>query len=182
MNEILEVSNKPIIFDADTGGKVEHFSLNIKTLERTGVSAVVIEDKTGLKKNSLLGNDVVQTQDTILNFSNKIKAGKEAQISDALMLIARIESLILGAGMHDALDRAFAYVDAGADGIMIHSRLKDPKEIKDFVSEFRSQNIKTPLVVVPTSFNTVTINEFEEMGVNIVIAANHMLESFLPCH
>ena len=180
VNEILEVSSKPLIFDADTGGKVEHFSLNIKTLERSGVSAVVIEDKTGLKKNSLLGNDVLQTQDTIANFSNKIKVGKRAQVSDALMIIARIESLILGAGMKDALDRAASYVEAGADGIMIHSRLSDPKEIKEFVSQFRSQNLSTPLVVVPTSFNTVTIDEFEDMGVNIVIAANHMLRASYP--
>ena len=180
VNEILEVTTKPIIYDADTGGKIEHFELTVKSLERTGISAVVIEDKTGLKKNSLLGNDVIQSQDTIENFSNKIICGKNAQLTDDFMIIARVESLILEKGMNDALKRAFSYVDAGANGIMIHSRKKDPTEIFEFVHKFRDRDITTPLVVVPTSFNTVKINEFSEKGVNIVIAANHMLRSSYP--
>ncbi|MDB9747801.1 phosphoenolpyruvate mutase [Gammaproteobacteria bacterium] len=180
VNDIFEVTTKPMIFDADTGGKLEHFEFTVKSLERTGVSAVVIEDKIGLKKNSLFGNDVSQQQDTIENFSKKIIAGKNSQIGNDFMIIARVESLILEAGMSDALKRAFAYVEAGADGIMIHSRNKNPKEIKEFVSKFRSKNDLTPLVVVPTSFNSVTIEEFEEMGVNIVIYANHMLRAAYP--
>jgi phosphoenolpyruvate phosphomutase len=180
INEIFEVTTKPLIFDADTGGKIEHFEFTVRSLERTGVSAVIIEDKTGLKKNSLFGNDVVQTQDTIENFCAKISAGKKAQISKDFMIIARIESLILEAGMEDALQRAFAYVKAGADGIMIHSRLKDPAEIIEFVTNFRAKDKITPIVVVPTSFNSVSTDEFAKIGVNIVIYANHMLRAAYP--
>lgn len=180
VSDIFEVTTKPMIFDADTGGKTEHFEFSVRSLERAGVSAVVIEDKTGLKKNSLLGNDVPQTQDTIENFCDKISRGKQAQISDDFMIIARIESLILDAGMDDALNRAKAYIDAGADGIMIHSRHKDPKEIIEFLTKFRKTDQNTPVVVVPTSFNSVTIEEFIELGVNVVITANHMLRSAYP--
>lgn len=180
VNEIFEVTTKPMIFDGDTGGKIEHFEFTVKTLERTGVSAVVIEDKTGLKKNSLFGNEVEQTQDTIENFCNKIIAGKTAQITDDFMIIARIESLILEQGMEDALTRAKAYIEAGADGIMIHSRHKDPSEIIDFMKKFRGIDSKTPVVVVPTSFNSVTVEEFIDLGVNVVISANHMLRSAYP--
>lgn len=180
VNEIFEVTTKPMIFDGDTGGKIEHFEFTVKSLERTGVSAVVIEDKTGLKKNSLFGNEVQQTQDSVENFCLKIKAGKAAQITDDFMIIARIESLILEAGMEDALRRAESYVGAGADGIMIHSRHKDPSEIIEFMQRFRASDTETPVVVVPTSYNSVTIEEFVELGVNVVISANHMLRSAYP--
>ena len=180
INEIFEVTTKPMIYDADTGGKIEHFEFMVRSLERTGVSAMIIEDKTGLKKNSLFGNDVSQTQDSIENFCKKIRTGKEAQITKDFMIIARIESLILEAGMEDALKRAFAYVDSGADGIMIHSRLKDPSEIIQFISEFRKKDKNTPIVVVPTAFNSVTTDEFSKMGVNVVIYANHMLRAAYP--
>lgn len=180
INDIFEVTTKPLIFDADTGGKKEHFEFTVKSLERTGVSAVIIEDKTGLKKNSLLGNEVVQTQDSVENFCEKIKVGKSAQITDDFMIIARVESLILEAGMDDALTRAHAYVDAGADGIMIHSRHKDPAEIREFMKKFRSKNKNSPVVVVPTSYNSVTVEEFIDMKVNIVISANHMIRSAYP--
>ena len=180
VNEIFEVTTKPMIYDADTGGKAEHFEFTVRSLERTGVSAVIIEDKTGLKKNSLFGNEVKQTQDSIENFCYKIKMGKKAQITKEFMIIARIESLILEAGMEDALKRAFAYVGAGADGIMIHSRQKDPSEIKEFIKKFRQKDKNTPIVVVPTSFNSVTTDEFKQMGVNVVIYANHMLRAAYP--
>ncbi len=180
VNDIFEVTTKPMIFDADTGGKTEHFEFTVRSLERAGVSAVVIEDKTGLKKNSLFGNDVKQTQDSIEGFSDKISRGKASQISDDFMIIARIESLILEAGIEDALTRAEAYIEAGADGIMIHSRHKDPAEITEFMKKFRAKDQVTPVVVVPTSFNSVTIEEFEEMGVNVVITANHMLRAAYP--
>ncbi len=180
INEIFEVTTKPMIYDADTGGKSEHFAFTVRSLERTGVSAVIIEDKTGLKKNSLFGNDVSQTQDTIEGFCLKIKAGKAAQITNEFMIIARIESLILEAGMDDALKRAYAYVEAGADAIMIHSRLKDPSEVIEFVTTFREKDDITPIVVVPTSFNAVTVDEFAKIGVNIVIYANHMLRAAYP--
>ena len=180
VNQIFEVTTKPMIFDADTGGKIEHFEFTVKSLERTGVSAAVIEDKTGLKKNSLFGNEVQQTQDSIENFCDKIKKGKAAQLSDDFMIIARIESLILEAGMEDALTRASAYIGAGADAIMIHSRHKDPAEIIEFMQRFRATDKTTPVVVVPSSFNSVTVEEFVDMGVNVVITANHMLRASYP--
>ncbi len=180
INEIFEVTTKPMIYDADTGGKPEHFEFTVRSLERTGVSAVIIEDKTGLKKNSLFGNEVPQTQDSIENFCHKIKLGKNAQITDDFMIMARIESLILEAGMNDALNRSFAYTKSGADAIMIHSRKKDPSEIFEFVSKFRKKDKNTPIVVVPTSFNAVTTDEFEKAGINIVIYANHMLRAAYP--
>ena len=180
VNDIFEVTTKPMIFDADTGGKTELFEFTVRSLERSGVSAVVIEDKTGLKKNSLFGNDVQQTQDSVEGFSEKIRRGKAAQISDDFMIVARIESLILESGMDDALSRAHAYIKAGADGIMIHSKHKDPAEIIEFMKKFRSTNENTPIVVVPTSFNAVTIEEFIDMGVNVVVTANHMLRAAYP--
>ncbi|WP_282768068.1 phosphoenolpyruvate mutase [Coprobacillus cateniformis] len=180
IDDVMDVSTKPIILDGDTGGLIEHFVYNVRTLERIGVSAIIIEDKTGLKKNSLFGNDVIQTQDTIENFCNKIKAGKQAQLSDDFMIIARIESLILDKGMPDALNRAFAYVNAGADGIMIHSRKKNPDEIYEFCDKFREQDQSTPIVVVPTSYNIVTENELAMHGINIVIYANQLTRSAFP--
>lgn len=180
IEDIMEVTTKPIIFDGDTGGLIEHFVYNIKTLERIGVSACIIEDKVGLKKNSLFGNEVVQTQDTIEHFQEKIRAGKKALKTSDFMLIARIESLILEQGMEDALDRAFAYVEAGADGIMIHSRKKSPDEIFEFCEKFRAKNAATPIVVVPTSFNSVTEQEFAEKNINIVIYANQLTRSAFP--
>lgn len=180
IDDVMEVTTKPIIFDGDTGGLIEHFVYNVRTLERMGVSAVIIEDKTGLKKNSLFGTDVEQTQDTIENFCAKIKAGKSVQLTDDFMIIARIESLILGKSMEDALNRARAYVEAGADGIMIHSRKKEPDEILEFCKEFREWNKDTPLVVVPTSFNTVTESVLISYGVNIVIYANQLTRSAFP--
>ena len=180
IDDIMEVTTKPIIFDGDTGGLKEHFVYTVRTLERMGVSMVIIEDKIGLKKNSLFGTEVKQTQDDIESFCEKIKAGKEAQKSKDFMICARIESLILEQGMEDALKRAFAYVKAGADAIMIHSRRKDPDEIFEFVKKFREKNIDTPIVVVPTSFNTVTEEEFKSIGVNIVIYANQLIRAGFP--
>ncbi len=180
INDIFEVTTKPLIFDADTGGQLEHFEFTVKSLERVGVSAVIIEDKKGLKKNSLLGNSVQQTQATVEEFCAKIAAGKNAQSGDDFMVIARVESLILEAGIQDALTRAIAYVNAGADGVMIHSRKKAPDEIRSFVKLFRDIDKTTPLVVVPTTFNTVTVDEFQDIGVNILIYANHLLRASYP--
>lgn len=180
IDDIMEVTTKPIIFDGDTGGLKEHFVYTVRTLERMGVSMVIIEDKIGLKKNSLFGTDVKQTQDDIKNFCEKIKAGKAAQKSKDFMICARIESLILEAGMDDALKRATAFVKAGADAIMIHSRKKEPDEIFEFVEKFRKKDKKTPIVVVPTSFNTVYEEEFKKRGVNIVIYANQLTRAGFP--
>ncbi len=180
IDDITEVTTKPIIFDGDTGGLTEHYVYTVKSLEKMGVSAVIIEDKTGLKKNSLFGTEVEQRQDSIENFSAKIAAGKKAQKSSDFMIIARIESLILEQGMDDALERARAFVKAGADGIMIHSRKKEPDEIFEFIRTFRNEDKYTPLVVVPTSFNSVTEEEFKKQGVNIVIYANQLMRSEVP--
>jgi phosphoenolpyruvate phosphomutase len=166
--------------DADTGGKEEHFAINAKSMERLGISAVIIEDKTGLKKNSLFGNDVEQAQEDPNIFGQKIRRARNSIASDDFMIIARIESLILEKGLDDALERARIYIDAGAHGIMIHSRNKSPKEIFNFAATYKRENPDIPLVVVPTSFNTVTKKEFENAGVNILIYANHMLRSSYP--
>ena len=180
IDDIMEVTTKPIIFDGDTGGLTEHFVYTVRSLERMGVSAVIIEDKKGLKKNSLFGTEVEQTQASIEEFSEKIAAGKAAQLTDDFMILARIESLILEKGMEDALDRARAFVKAGADGIMIHSRKKDPAEIVDFCDKFREEDKNTPIVVVPSSFNVITEEELAKHGVNIVIYANQLTRSAFP--
>lgn len=180
IDDVMDVTTKPIILDGDTGGLIEHFVYNVRTLERMGVSAVIIEDKTGLKKNSLFGTEVEQTQDSIENFCAKIRAGKQVLRTEEFMIIARIESLILERGMEDALNRAFAYTEAGADGIMIHSRKKSPDEILEFCRLFREKDAKTPIVVVPTSFNSITEEELAAAGVNIVIYANQLTRSAFP--
>ena len=180
IDDVTEVTTKPIIFDGDTGGLTEHFVYTVRTLEKMGVSAIIIEDKTGLKKNSLFGTEVQQTQDTIESFSAKISAGKQAQLTDDFMIIARIESLILEQGMEDALKRAEAFVNAGADGIMIHSRRKETDEILEFCNKFRIKDKKTPIVVVPSSFNTITEEELAAHGVNIVIYANQLTRAAFP--
>ncbi len=180
LNDALEVTTKPVIFDGDTGGKVEHFVFTVRTLERLGISAVIIEDKVGLKQNSLFGTDAVQTQDSIEGFCTKIKAGKNAQITEDFMIIARIESLIAGKPVEDALERAFAYVATGADGIMIHSKNKDGMDIKEFCERFREKDVETPIVAVPTTYNQFTEDELSSWGINVVIYANHMLRAAYP--
>ena len=180
IDDVMEVTTKPIIFDGDTGGLTEHFVYTVRSLERMGVSAVIIEDKTGLKKNSLFGTEVKQTQDSVEHFCAKIAAGKQVQLTDDFMIIARIESLILEQGMDDALTRARAYVGAGADGIMIHSRKKDPAEVLEFCDRFRAEDKDTPIVAVPSSYNSVTEEELASHGVNIVIYANQLTRSAFP--
>ncbi len=180
LNDTIECTTKPIIYDGDTGGKIEHFSFTVRTLERHGISAIIIEDKIGLKKNSLFGTSVPQSQDTIEGFSAKIKSGKAAQVTDDFMIIARVESLILGKSVEDALERTLAYVKAGADGIMIHSKEKTGLDIKDFCERLRLENKSIPIVVVPSTFNHITEEEFQHWGANIVIYANHMLRASYP--
>ena len=180
LNDTLEVTTKPVIYDGDTGGKTEHFVFTVRTLERLGVSAVIIEDKVGLKQNSLFGTDAVQTQDTIEGFCAKIKAGKEAQVTRDFMIISRCESLIAGKPVDDALERCHAYVAAGADGIMIHSKNKDGMDIKEFCQRFREVDNHTPIVAVPTTYAQFTEEELASWGINIVIYANHMLRSAYP--
>jgi phosphoenolpyruvate mutase len=180
INEIMEVTTKPIILDGDTGGRTEHFIYNVRTLERLGVSAIIIEDKTGLKQNSLFGTDAVQVLDDPYEFAKKINAGKQAQLTRDFMIISRLESLIAGAGIDDALNRAKIYIDAGADAVMIHSKEKDGKEIADFLKRFREFAPHIPVVLVPTSYNHFTEEELCEMGGNIIIYANHLLRSAYP--
>jgi phosphoenolpyruvate phosphomutase len=180
INDILEVTTKPIIFDGDTGGIPEHFVYTVKSLERLGISAIIIEDKIGLKQNSLFGTDVDQFQETIENFCHKITIGKKAQITEDFMIIARIESLILKNGIDDALKRAQAYIDAGADGIMIHSKEKSPDEVLDFCREYSKFENRKPLIAVPTTYNSITEQELSQAGVNVVIYANQLLRSAYP--
>lgn len=180
LNDSLEVTTKPVIYDGDTGGKTEHFVFTVRTLERLGVSAVIIEDKVGLKQNSLFGTDAVQTLDSIEGFCSKIQAGKEAQVTRDFMIIARCESLIAGKPVEDALERCHAYVAAGADGIMIHSKNKDGMDIKEFCQRFREEDAHTPIVAVPTTYAQFTEAELAEWGINVVIYANHMLRSSYP--
>ena len=180
IDDVMDVTTKPIILDADTGGLIEHFVYNVRTLERMGVSAIIGEDKTGLKKNSLFGTEVAQTQDTMEHFAAKIAAGKRVQRTDDFMIIARIESLILEKGMDDALVRARAYTAAGADGIMIHSRKRDPSEIFAFCDAFHAEQPDIPLIVVPTSYNQVTEQELIAHGVKVVIYANQLMRSAFP--
>jgi len=180
VSDILETTTKPIIFDGDTGGIAEHFVYMVRTLERLGVSAVIIEDKKGLKKNSLFGTDVVQIQDNIEDFAHKVSAGKRAQVTDDFMIIARIESLILKAGMDDALARAQAYIATGADGIMIHSKRPTADEVLTFCKEYEKFDDRVPLVVVPSTYAQTTEDELAEAGVRVVIYANQLLRSAYP--
>ncbi len=177
IEEILEVTTKPIIVDGDTGGRIGHFKFRVKTLERLGVSAIIIEDKVGDKRNSLFGTTVPQEQDTIEHFSQKIHEGKRSQVTEDFMIIARVESLILKKGMKDALKRAAAYISAGADGIMIHSKEKNGKEIIEFCEKFEK---KVPLIVVPSTYAHMNESELEKLGVNVIIYANHLLRSAYP--
>lgn len=180
VSQILDVTTKPIVFDMDTGGMLEHFVYNIATIEKAGVSAVIIEDKTGLKRNSLFGTSVEQNQESIGNFCEKIRAGKSVIKSGNFMLIARIESLILKQGLEDALTRAMAYVEAGADGIMIHSKETSPQEVFAFCDQFRAVDPVTPIVAVPTTYCSVTEEELLARGVNMVIYANQLLRASYP--
>ena len=179
-NEILEVTTKPIVFDGDTGGKPEHLAFTVRSLERLGVSAIIIEDKEGLKRNSLFGTEVEQTQSSIEDFCGRIKQAKTSQVTSEFMVVARIESLILEKGMGDAVERALAYIDAGADAIMIHSRKKTPDEVFEFCSIIRNKGLTVPIVVVPTSFSSVTETELANAGVNMVIYANHLIRAAYP--
>ena len=180
IEQIMEVTTKPIIVDGDTGGTIEHFQFRVRTLERLGVSAVIIEDKIGNKRNSLFGTDVFQEQDTIDNFCRKIIEGKKCLLTDHFMIIARVESLILKKGMEDALIRAKAYILAGADGIMIHSKEKDGGEIKEFCNKYSSFDNKVPLVVVPSTFSSFDEDELKDLGVNVIIYGNHLIRSAYP--
>ena len=179
INEILEVTTKPIIVDGDTGGMPEHFCYMVRTLERLGVSAVIIEDKKFPKKNSLLEGAKHEQEDMEI-FCEKIKAGKKAQLTEEFMIVARIESLIIpqhGSDILDAVLRATYYIDAGADGIMIHSKDKKPDKILEFCKEYKKLKKKVPLVAVPTTYNTITEKELQEAGVNVIIYANYPLRS-----
>ena len=179
LNDVMEVTTKPIIYDGDTGGKVEHFRYTVQNLERIGVSAVVIEDKKGLKRNSLFGTDVPQEQEEVEIFSEKIKMGNLSKKTDEFMIIARIESLILNKGLKDALHRAEKYCEAGANGILIHSKEENPADIINFAKSFKN-NYDIPLVVVPTTYNQIKVEELSSLGIDIVIFANHLLRSAYP--
>ena len=180
LTDILECTTKPIIYDGDTGGKTEHFVFTVRTLERNGVSAIIIEDKVGLKKNSLFGTEAKQELADVEDFCHKISEGKKAQVTKDFMIIARLEALIAGHSVDEALERAFAYVKAGADGVMIHSKEKHGNDIKEFCERFRKEYEKVPIVLVPTTYNQFTEKELASWGANIIIYANHMLRASYP--
>lgn len=180
INELFEVTTKPLIFDGDTGGKAEHLAFTVRSLERLGVSAIIIEDKEGLKRNSLYGTDVAQTQSSIADFCVRLGAAKKAQITNDFMVVARIESLILGKGMQDAVARATAYIEAGADAIMIHSRRSSPDEVFAFCDRAVDLPHPVPIVAVPSSYSAVTEAELAARGVDVVIYANHLLRAAYP--
>ncbi len=178
--DVLEVTTKPVIFDGDTGGQLEHFPYTVRSLERVGVSAVIIEDKTGAKKNSLFGTSVKQVLADPKEFAQKIRAGKKSQVTSDFMIIARLESMIAGKGVADALRRAKIYIDAGADGIMVHSKEKSPKEVLEFCRAYKKFKKRVPLVAVPSTYNIITEAELQKAGVSMVIHANHLLRSAYP--
>ena len=180
LTDILECTTKPIIYDGDTGDIPEHFVFTVRTLERNGVSAVIIEDKKGLKKNSLFGTEAKQVLATEEEFCEKISAGKKAQVTKDFMIIARIEEIIAGYSVDEAITKAFAAVRAGADGVMIHSKDKSGMDIKEFCQKFRAEYKTIPIVLVPTTYNQFTEKELGEWGANIIIYANHMLRASYP--
>ena len=180
LTDILECTTKPIIYDGDTGDIPEHFVFTVRTLERNGVSAVIIEDKKGLKKNSLFGTEAKQVLATEEEFCEKISAGKRAQVTKDFMIIARIEEIIAGYSVNEAITKAFAAVKAGADGVMIHSKDKSGMDIKEFCAKFREVYKNIPIVLVPTTYNQFTEKELGEWGANIIIYANHMLRASYP--
>jgi phosphoenolpyruvate phosphomutase / 2-hydroxyethylphosphonate cytidylyltransferase len=180
IHDVLDITTKPIIYDGDTGGQAEHFPYLVRTLERLGVSGVIIEDKQGLKKNSLFGTSVAQHLADPEMFSEKIREGKKAQVTPDFYIIARLESMIAGAGVQDALKRAKMYIDAGADGIMVHSKEKSPKEVLAFCKGYKKFKRIVPLIAVPTTYDTITEKQLEKAGVNVVIYANHLLRSAYP--
>ena len=180
LTDILECTTKPIIFDGDTGGLAEHFVFTVRTLERNGISAVIIEDKVGLKKNSLFGTEAKQEIAPADEFCRKISEGKKAQVTEDFMIIARLEELIAGGTVDEALERADLYVKAGADGVMIHSKEKSGEDIKDFCTRFRVLYKDVPIVLVPTTYNQFTERELSEWGANIIIYANHLLRAAYP--
>ncbi len=180
VNEILEVTTKPLIVDGDTGGHIEHFTHTMRTLERLGVSAIVIEDKNGLKRNSLHDNPEDHKQEEPEVFASKIKAGIEARVHDQFMIIARIESFILGKSHSDAIKRAQTYLNAGASGIMIHSKDKTGSDVKKFAMAYNKIENRKPLIMIPTSYNKITETELSDWGANIIIYANHLLRAAYP--
>ena len=180
LNEILSVTTKPIIFDADTGGRNEHLPYTVKALESAGISAIIIEDKIGLKKNSLFQNQSNAKQDNIKNFFKKIKVAVNAKISDDFMIIARIESFILGKNLNDALKRAEAYSKSGADAILIHSKEKKPDQIIQFSKKFIKSKYRKPIVAVPSTYSSTYEKTLQESGVNVIIYANHLLRASYP--
>jgi len=180
VEDALEVCSKPMIYDGDTGGLAEIFYFTVRKLERLGVSAVIIEDKAGLKQNSLFGTDRKQQLEDVGVFQEKIRMGRSACFSNDFMVIARLEALIAGYGVQEALDRAAAYIDADVDGIMIHSKEKRPDEVVEFLNEYAKFSKRVPLVAVPTTYNSITEDELQDLGVNVCIHANHLLRAAYP--
>jgi len=180
VNDIFEVTTKPLIYDADSGGRPEHFAFTVKTLERLGVSALIIEDKSGSKNNPLHDSGLKQQQATIEDFCHKIHTGKQVQITDDFMIIARVESLTLFKGLDDAIKRSKAYIEAGADAIMIHSRANDASEVFEYCERYKEIDRRVPLVAVPTNYNCASEDDLVSAGIKIIIYANQLLRAAYP--
>ena len=180
INDLMDVTTKPLVFDADNGGQIEHLPYLIRSLERTGVSAIIMEDKIGLKKNSLFKNQSGTKQDKPNLFAKKIKKICDTRQSNDFMVIARIESFIVGKGLQDALKRADIYSKAGADAILIHSKEKTPAEIFSFAKEFRKSKNFIPLVSVPSTYSKVYEEELIKNSFKLVIYANQLLRAAYP--
>ena len=177
LSDVLDLTTKPFIFDADNGGRIEHLPYTVNSMERQGVSAIVIEDKVGLKRNSLFKNQKTAQQDTIKNFCKKISVIRKSRKSNDFFIVARIESFILGKGLNDALKRANSYSKAGADAILIHSKEKTPKQIFSFAKEFRKSRYFKPMIAVPSSYSKTYEKDLIKNGFSVVIYANHLLRA-----
>ena len=180
LQDMLDVTRKPVVFDADNGGQIEHLPFLVRSLERSGVSAIIMEDKIGLKKNSLFKNQSGAKQDKPHDFAKKLKKICSTRHSNDFMAIARIESFILGKGLQDALKRAEIYSKAGADAILIHSKEKTPSEIFSFAKEFRKSKHYIPLVSVPSTYSKVYEKDLIKNGFKLVIYANQLLRAAYP--
>jgi len=180
IDEILNVTSKPMIIDGDTGGSAAQFEYLVRKLGRLGVSGIIIEDKMFPKRNSL-DKDAKQILEDPEVFSQKIQRGQEVKLGEDFFIIARIESLIAGRSLNDAVSRARQYIIAGADGIMIHSKKDTPNDILSFASEYEKICIELKrrpiLVCVPTTYNLITDKELHDHGFNVIIHANQMLRA-----
>ena len=171
LTEILESTTKPIIYDEDKIITSSYLNYTIQNLESNGISAIVIRDQIARK------NDEVYDEK---DFCNMIKEGKKAQITQDFMIIARIEEMLYGKNVDDAVKKAISCVMSGADAILIESNDSKGNNIKEFCEKFRKEYPNTPIAVIPSNFKELTEKEMAEWGVNIIIYENQMLRASYP--